>query len=382
MLTYISAGVEDGAMTINFAFNSKIKHRHLVHRWIERCSDVLRELIRTTAQQSTTSLTLSDLPRMTLTYDELSALVNTVLPGVGIHAENIQDIYPCSPMQTALLVSQALDPTLYAVRYLWEVTSPSSRAVLEADIIAAWKHVVKRHAMLRTVFVQTNSSSDGTTTSTYCQVALKDFEPNVLVCNTATTFPLGRPEHHIRNGPPHQLLVTQQPNGTVQIQLDISHTLIDGTSVGLLLDQLAIFYGGTTAWTGNVMTPTTDTSATWRTKIWMHLVVFGKAILAMSTPAIFRVSGTVPLGTPETTPESWDMSTLSLHRQKNSILSVQKQTSLQPASTRSRGLFYYKRSLETILLVLGTWHQGGIFPSRELRSRLGLSSTCLSAKFL
>jgi hypothetical protein len=147
-------------------------------------------------------------------------------------------------MQTALLVSQAMDPTLYAVRYVWEVVPKASMTVSAEKLIMAWKQVVKQHPMLRTVFVQATSSIDGKTTSAYTQVVLKDFEPNVLVCEDEAAFPLGRPEHHISNGPPHQIVLSQQPSGKVLVQLDISHTLIDGSSVNILLDTFVKAYDG------------------------------------------------------------------------------------------------------------------------------------------
>ncbi|KAK4246306.1 non-ribosomal peptide synthetase [Corynascus novoguineensis] len=240
----VSAGVENGVLTMNFTFNNRIKHRHLVQQWIEACSDTLRDLVQATSQRTETSLTLSDFSHLRTSYDELSTLLNKTLPAAGIAAANVQDIYSCSPMQTALLVSQSMDPTLYAVRYVWEVIPKSSQLVSMDKLVTAWKAVVKQHPMLRTVFVQASSSIDGKSTSAYTQVVLKELEPNVLICEDATTFPVGRPEHHIANGPPHQVVLAQQASGKVLVQLDISHTLIDGSSVNILLDTFVKAYDG------------------------------------------------------------------------------------------------------------------------------------------
>ncbi|KAL2134934.1 hypothetical protein VTI74DRAFT_10341 [Chaetomium olivicolor] len=240
----VSAGVENGVLSMNFAFNNRIKHRHLVQQWVEACSDALRDLVLATKKQTETSLTLADLPHLRTTYDELETLLSITLPAAGVSASNVQDIYPCSPMQTALLVSQTMDPTLYAVRYVWEVVPKSSSAVSADKVATAWKQVVRQHSMLRTAFVQASSSIDGRTTSAYTQVVLKRFEPNVLVCEDATSFPLGRPEHYISNGPPHQVVISQQSPEKVLVQLDISHTLIDGSSINILLDSLVKAYDG------------------------------------------------------------------------------------------------------------------------------------------
>jgi non-ribosomal peptide synthase protein (TIGR01720 family) len=243
----ICAAVENGVLTMSFAFHDGIKHRHLVQQWVEACSDTLHELVQTTSQQLGTKLTLADLPHLRTTYDELDALLETTLPNAGVEARNIQDIYPCSPMQTALLVSQAMDPKLYAVRYVWEVQPRSSKAVSADKLIMAWKQVVQQHPMLRTVFVQASSSIDGESTSAYTQVVLKYFEPNVLVCEDATAFPFGRPEQHNSTGPPHRMVLSEQASGKVLVQLDVSHTLIDGSSVNALLDTFVKAYDGVSA---------------------------------------------------------------------------------------------------------------------------------------
>ncbi|GAB1316362.1 hypothetical protein MFIFM68171_06572 [Madurella fahalii] len=240
----VFAGVENGVLSVGFTFNNRVKHRHLVQQWIEACSETLRDLIHATTKQEKVSLTLVDLPNLPMGYDELSTLLEFTLPKAGVAVSNIQDIYPCSPMQTALLVSQAVDPTLYAVRYVWEVVSKYAKMVSADKLIMAWKQVVKQHPMLRTIFVETTSLTDGKSASTYTQVVLKDFEPNVLVCEDATVFPLGRPEHHISNGPPHQIVLSQQGSGKLLVQLDISHTLIDGSSINLILDHLVKAYDG------------------------------------------------------------------------------------------------------------------------------------------
>ncbi|SPO07060.1 uncharacterized protein DNG_09754 [Cephalotrichum gorgonifer] len=237
----VSAGVEDGEMFVNFAFSDKIKHRGLVQQWIESCSETLNDLIDATSQSYENTLTLSDLPHLPATYDELSALLDTTLPEAGISKGNVQDIYPCSPMQTALLVSQAIDPSLYAVRYIWEAV-PKPRAALSLDrVVQAWKQVVSLNPMLRTEFVQTVPFTGGKNTSVYSQVVLKDFDPSVSICEDPSSFPVGRPSDHLQDGPAHHLTLCEKA-GKLLVQLDISHTLIDGTSINILLDQMIKAY--------------------------------------------------------------------------------------------------------------------------------------------
>lgn len=237
----VSAGIENGVLLVKFAFSDKIRYRHLVQQWIEACSDTLRDLVQVTSQRKCPSLTLSDLPRLSVTYDELSGLFETTLPDAGVSIGDIHDIYPCSPMQTALLINRAMDPTLYTVRYVWEVSSRTSEELSVDRLIMAWRQVVNRHPMLRTQFVQATSSAHNKETSVYYQVVLRNFEPNVVVCETLS---LAKPGHGIQIGPPHNLVLCQQASGKIKVQLDISHALIDGMSVNILLDHLVKFHDG------------------------------------------------------------------------------------------------------------------------------------------
>lgn len=236
----ISAGVEDGAMFVNFAFNRNIEHRDLVQQWISACSDTLNSLIAVTSERER-ALTLSDLPHLPATQEELCALLENTLPDAGISTGDVQDIYPCSPMQTALLASQAMDPSLYAVRYIWEVVPKSDVTPSIDRVIEAWKRIVAQNPMLRTTFIQTVPFR-GKNTSVYSQVVLKDFEPAVDMCDPSE-FPVGQPQDYLQDGPPHHLTLCEKDDN-VMAQLDISHALIDGTSVNILLDQMIKAYDG------------------------------------------------------------------------------------------------------------------------------------------
>ncbi|CAI4212353.1 unnamed protein product [Parascedosporium putredinis] len=214
----VSAGIENGTMTVNFAYCDKINHKNLVNQWIDSCQE------------------------LSLSHADLELLLNVGLRDAGITVNNVQNIYPCSPMQTALLVSQAVDPTLYAVRYVWEVIPKSATQTPSVErMAAAWKQIVQQHPMLRTSFIQGYGSS-GAQKTIFNQVVLKEFTPSISICTDSAAFPAGQPSDHIRSGPPHHVTLHQTPSGKLMVQLDISHTLIDGTSVNLLLSSLISAY--------------------------------------------------------------------------------------------------------------------------------------------
>ena len=256
----VSAGVENGVMSVGFAFSNEMKHQDRIHRWVEAFSNVLQDLIRITSEQENRSLTLSDLPHLPVSYNELDALLTQTLPNSGIRAVDVQDMYPCSPMQTALLVNQVMDPSLYAVRYVWEVMPKSSGQprVSAERVVQAWKRVVSQHPMLRTAFIQGapshSSSGEGKPVAVYNQVVLKEHDPAVLLWKDPSSFPVGQPQDHIAlrgAGSPHHVVLCEAENsGRVQVQLDVSHALIDGTSVMLLIDNFIKAYDGNSATNG------------------------------------------------------------------------------------------------------------------------------------
>jgi hypothetical protein len=76
------------------------------------------------------------------------------LPALGLSPGNIEDIYPCSPLQNGILVSQMKAPDLYHTRTVWK-TFPGKEAVSVnlQQLQLAWQRVVDRHPCLRTSFV-------------------------------------------------------------------------------------------------------------------------------------------------------------------------------------------------------------------------------------
>jgi non-ribosomal peptide synthase protein (TIGR01720 family) len=243
----ISAGVENGTLKMNFAYCKKIKHESLVQQWVSACSEALRDIISVTSEcqdDERQCLTLSDFPHLPATYDELSVMLSTTLPNAGVSISNVQDIYPCSPMQTALLMGQAVDKSLYAVRYVWEVVSKRTVQVSLDRLMKSWEQVVQSHPMLRTVFVQGLSSGDGKRAAVYHQVVLRNMKPDVSVCEDASRFPMGRPEDFLQSGAPHHLALCQDATGKLFVQLDISHSLVDGTSIMVIIDSMIKAYDG------------------------------------------------------------------------------------------------------------------------------------------
>ncbi|KAH8665645.1 hypothetical protein BGZ61DRAFT_401297, partial [Ilyonectria robusta] len=169
--------------------------------------------------------TLSDFPQMPhLTYQQLDRIKDEIVPALKLSSlADIAAIYPCGPTQKGILISQARSASSYRESFLYAVTSETAKPVDMGRLEAAWKAVVARHDALRTVIIEDTMATDkmrklsasGTTANT-TRKAL-DPEHSLLLCRTADI---------------------------VYLYLEISHALIDGFSMPVLLNDIALAYDG------------------------------------------------------------------------------------------------------------------------------------------
>lgn len=107
----------------------------------------LQSIIAHCASTTTTALT-----PLALTYTKLSASdVDRLLAAHALDKDNLQDIYPLSPMQEAMYFHTvyADDPTAYFVQFTLPVDGDFDVALFEAS----WNEVFKRYEVFRSLFV-------------------------------------------------------------------------------------------------------------------------------------------------------------------------------------------------------------------------------------
>ncbi|CRG88172.1 Nonribosomal peptide synthetase 8 [Talaromyces islandicus] len=241
----IEIDVQSNSETLEIIFyydDAKIQEKR-ISRWASAFQGQLRELAHQLLFISNTK-TLSDYPLLPMTYDELDTLLQTRLPEIGISdLGNIEDIYPCSPLQEGLLLAQTKGTGTYNTYIYREVTpcQPSFGNVSIENLVNAWKTVVNRHQVLRTIFIQGVNK-----TATFAQVVLRNVDAKPLVFNDSN------PIQRLRKEPPtvfqnvepwHNLLVCQDNSGKTFCRIDIHHALFDATSVETLFRELSESYG-------------------------------------------------------------------------------------------------------------------------------------------
>lgn len=162
--------------------------------------------------------------------------------------DNVEAVYPCSPAQRGILLSQMRDSSSYAPHFIWEVHGDTS---IDPDrLAAAWRQVVAQQPALRTAF-RPNLSTDGQ----FDQVIFRAVEPPLVllrgvdnaedssgvpaVLDRATATKVTR---HDGYAVPYQLTICTDQTGHVFCRLDINHAIIDATSVSVLERDLCRAY--------------------------------------------------------------------------------------------------------------------------------------------
>ncbi|PLB36533.1 uncharacterized protein BDW47DRAFT_108377 [Aspergillus candidus] len=181
-------------------------------------------------------------------YSELDTLLQSALPQSGLSSTDVEDLYPLSPIQQGMLISQSRANDVYNNRFFLMVTANGDSHTVAADrLVAAWHQVVTRHPMLRSCIVPNNLSSGADLQLVHRTI------PRTMI----TTILPPRPDpmaalQHTRHTtaahdgqPPHHLtLCPSSQKGEIGLLLEISHLLTDGASFGILLRDLIDAYDG------------------------------------------------------------------------------------------------------------------------------------------
>ncbi|KAF2186293.1 nonribosomal peptide synthase [Zopfia rhizophila CBS 207.26] len=239
----ITALVAQGIIKLSFSFNLHMKRQPEIKRWISECRQCLVDAVEQLLQLRPEP-TLSSFKLLPLSYNGMSKLSAALPPGTTIDA--IEDIYPASPMQQGLLLSQLKHPEFYAYHCIFEVQSTDpDRPVNARRIAEAWQIVVHRHPTLRTVFIESLSK-----TGIMDQIVFKDRPGRVswiLDCDdedVAHTLRTQTPVDYREFNPPHRLMVCKTKTDKVWVKLEMSHAICDGSSIPNLLRDLARAYEG------------------------------------------------------------------------------------------------------------------------------------------
>ena len=238
-LIEITGSMKDGELTFAFEYNQHMRHQDNIIRWAYEC----KALLCTGALNLVgieRELTTSDFPRVKLDREELRLLTDQLQPifkesNYGL--DDIDDLYPCSAMQEGMLVSKAKSDKYYNFKWIIELKHLSGKIEFER-LQEAWKTVVNRHPILRTIFVEGVNSKN-----LFLQVVMKTVDARILPlqCQTLQSLKDARKPTH-ENNLSYTMSYTESPSGGIFLRFDASHAIVDGSTMPLLMEEIHSSY--------------------------------------------------------------------------------------------------------------------------------------------
>ncbi|KAL5437004.1 hypothetical protein PMIN07_006815 [Paraphaeosphaeria minitans] len=238
----VTALVAQGTIKLSFDFNRRMSRQSQIKSWMAACKDTLVDAVDQLLQLRSEH-SLDNFKLLPLTYNGTSKL-SALLP-TGTTIDEIEDVYPASPMQQGMLLSQLKNPELYSYHCILEIKSTAAtQQVNPRKIAEAWQVVVQRHPILRTVFVDSISK-----TGLMDQVVFKERPGRITWIADCDTEDVAR---FLRNQPlidfrefncPHRLTIFTTKANSIWAKLEMSHAICDGTSIPIILNDLARAYG-------------------------------------------------------------------------------------------------------------------------------------------
>ncbi|KAL4962973.1 uncharacterized protein BDV14DRAFT_202222 [Aspergillus stella-maris] len=211
------------------------------HRTISRLSEVIcgAESDSNDTAGSVRTADTSVPPELSwdLTEDQRQKFLASTLPSLGLEADSIEDVYPCSPVQQGILLTQVRDPRYYQNRLLMAVKSAPGQAPVSVQRLQlAWEQLVRRHPVLRTLFVSVFDEGFAD------QVVLRDYSPAVPIVAEGDEWTAPAKADNI---PDHSVVLRPSADGqSVQLEWTFSHAFVDAWSLAILQRDLLLAYQG------------------------------------------------------------------------------------------------------------------------------------------
>lgn len=185
--------------------------------------------------------TLREYPLISWSYADLDGLFTDLKPQ-NMTVTDIESIGPCSAVQESFFLSQVINPGSYvshATIRLVTAQDDKAPSLDTAKVIYAWGNIVKRHAILRTSFVE---SSDRIGKHDQLVVKSTVASPRVAVFASRPDDNNPQPFETEKFQVPMRLSIYEVSAYELQLELDISHALVDGHSAKILLHDLRASY--------------------------------------------------------------------------------------------------------------------------------------------
>ncbi|KAJ1979573.1 hypothetical protein H4R35_001466 [Dimargaris xerosporica] len=241
---YVMAMISGNTLRLGIDYNTRRCTDTAMTTLLTTWASHLRDLVQAFAADplavspAVTRFDFDLLPLTVSDFDQLSAqLTQRHLPWY-----QVEDLYPCTPLQSGLLLSTLRNSHAYLVQYHVTLTGDLDVHRLEAS----WQQVAQRHSILRTVFLDAPSQ----VTTGFVQAVLKQSIVRCDVDLTQSADELSTQAYQrlstdfALDSPLFQVSVGALPNTTNAHQMTVTfhHAMLDGWSFPLLVAEVLKCY--------------------------------------------------------------------------------------------------------------------------------------------
>ncbi|KAI9899658.1 hypothetical protein N3K66_006119 [Trichothecium roseum] len=226
----IDVYVDKGRIHATLEYHQDMRHQEKIVEWVAQFEASLR-LFATELPTVPSQLTLSDVPLAFTSHHDLQEFYETSLPQLQLETKDIENIFPCAPLQEGILLSQAKDPLSYQRWFdvqidVYEGGPPLTRLEIER----AWKAVVKRHGLLRALLVGNIPGSTGT-----MHVILKDPTPEIIWLGNDDEWKMRDFSGYRLQ---HRVTIIEFSESKALLRIQMNHAITDGFSQDMLCHDL------------------------------------------------------------------------------------------------------------------------------------------------
>lgn len=147
----INARISSGQFFLNISYSKNIYTTQTIEHFSAFYLNELRNIVRHCAERQATPFFGDRFPLATLTDKNYTELTST-------HADNIEDIYPLSPMQEGMAFHSRL--TSESGAYIIQLSCEMSGRFEPSTFVKAWDSVLARHPSLRMFVFEGGQTSD------------------------------------------------------------------------------------------------------------------------------------------------------------------------------------------------------------------------------
>ena len=232
----VAAMVQNRKIRMDFLFPKSLSHRTRIEKWVQQCRRSLEEAAARLTRMKP-RFTLSDFPLIPANFRGLSTLLTGLFPQLP---STVEDVFPCSPMQRKMFLSQNKGSGCYETWTEFRAVSPHHHEKIDMERLQrAWQSVVDSHPILRTCIFRVDDL--------VLQVVLEKYKAEMFIVDDQTFDAVAslfssEPLSQQTLRPMHQMYLRQELDGSIICRLDIHHALIDGTSLQIALQDLVSAY--------------------------------------------------------------------------------------------------------------------------------------------